>query len=146
MDRKAQASLEYMVMLGISLVILGAIMFVVTSMMNSSVAQMGVNSAYRAVQCVREASDFIYVSGHPSKIKRTVYLPSNIENLTIQGKLVRIRVSVEDSYTDIYAVTRGNMSSSNLFVGNPTEGNYVILFESLPIATGYDVNITRAYY
>ena len=133
-------------MLGLSLLILGAIMFIVTTLMNTSETQIGINSVCRAVQGIKEASDFVYVSGYPSRIKKMIYVPDNIENITLRGRLIKMRVPVEDAYTDIYAITKGNRTKSaslnNTLISNPSKGSYVLVFKSLPIESGFDVNVT----
>jgi len=135
---KAQASVEYMVTLAISLLIFGAILFVAIGMITESGSQLGVDSAFKAVEEIKEAADFIYVHGHPSKIKINVHIPSNIENISIAGNLIKMSISTGQSYTDIYADDAIDFMCSG---GVCRGGTYVLNVESLE--TGYDVNITR---
>lgn len=141
-----QASIEYMVMLAISLGIFAAILYVTNALITSSITQIGADAAFRAVQGIKEASDFIYTHGHPSKTQINVRIPANIENISIQNKVVRISISSGLSYTDIYDVTKGNMTSDLSSIcpaGNCREGYYVLNLESInPAVSGYDVNIT----
>jgi len=143
---KAQASVEYMVTLAISLLIFGAILFVAIGMITESGSQLGVDSAFKAVEEIKEAADFIYVHGHPSKIKINVHIPSNIENISIAGNLIKMSISTGQSYTDIYDIAKGNITADDAIDfmcsgGVCRGGTYVLNVESLE--TGYDVNITR---
>lgn len=145
--KKAQASLEYMVMLAISLGVFAGILYVSTFLVSMSTSRVGVDTAFRAVETIREASDFIYIHGHPSKIQTQVRIPSNIEEVKIFNKTVKLKIASYLSYTDIYEVTKGNMSLYNptsICPGatNCRAGNYVLIFESLPTGAGYDVNVT----
>jgi len=139
MGSKAQASLEYMVMLALSLLIFSAILYVTSILITTSSVQVGVDSAYRAVDKLRTASDFIYVHGHPSRTEINVYIPPNIENFSIAGvnNSIMARVSVGDSYTDIYGVTKGNVYGDLSAVSR--EGYYLFRVES---TSDNSINIT----
>lgn len=144
--KRGQASLEYMVMLALSLGIFAAILYVTNSLIISSSTQIGADAAFRAVEGIKEASDFIYTHGHPSKTQINVRIPANIENISVQNRVVKISISSGLSYTDIYDVTKGNMTSEISAicpVGNCREGYYVLNVESMnPAVSGYDVNVT----
>jgi len=128
--KKSQASLEYMVMLALSLGIFVAILYVATSLISTASSHIGIDSAYRAVQEIREKADFIYIHGHPSKTQSNVYISPSVENVSINGKTVRIRVSVDHSYTDIYAITKGQLTGDLSSIKR--EGYYVLNIESTP--------------
>jgi len=139
MSVKAQASLEYMVMLGISLAVFAAILYVTNNLISTSSAQIGVDSAFRAVVKMREAADFIYVHGHPSKTQINVYIPPNVEKVSVDNNnSISVRIALGQYYTDIYEVTKGkvygNLSSLQ------REGYYVLNVESQPDNT---INITQ---
>lgn len=105
---KGQAALEYMIMLAISLGAFTMVLYVVSTLIASATSQIGVNSAFRAMEEIKEAADFIYVHGHPSKIQLTVYIPTNIYNISFfADKSINARLDVPPAYTDIYSVVRG---------------------------------------
>ena len=148
MNRKAQVSLEYMVVLGISLAVVVSVLLVVNNMINASSTKVSISSAYTAMEGVREASDFIYVTGHPSKIPKSIFIPKSVVEVNVSGRVVRFRVElasgIGSSYTDIYAVTKGTMRG-RICSGPCHEGNYKLVFESIdPRLDLEDVNITRA--
>lgn len=137
MTDKAQASLEYMIMLALSLGVFAVMLYTVTLLITSSTSQIGVDSAYRAVLDVGKAADFIYIHGHPSKTRVEVYVPSNVEDISAGGKSVSIRLSSAGSYTDVYSVTRGNVSGDLSSMNR--EGYYVLSVESTPYGV---INLT----
>ena len=120
-----------MIMLAISLMIFSAVLYVTSSLINPSSSQVGLDSAYRAVDKMRAAADFVYVHGHPSRTEINVYIPPNIENLTIRdtNNSICASVSVGENYTDIYGVTKGKVYGDLSGVGK--EGYYVFRVESV---------------
>jgi uncharacterized protein (UPF0333 family) len=131
MDYKAQASLEYMVMLAISLMVFSAVIYATSVLITTSSMQVGVDAAQRAVDAVKTAADFIYVHGNPSRTEINVYIPPNIENFTLlnTNNTIQATVSVGDSYTDIYEVTKGKVYGDLSQVNK--EGYYVLRVESV---------------
>lgn len=147
MKNKAQSSLEYMVMLALSLIIFAAIITFSMTMLGSVRSQLSTDSAYKAVEEIKESADFIYVHGDPSKIRRTIRIPANVENVTLNGSLIMLSISVGQGITDIYDISKGNITAddavNNYLCVNSTcrEGNYPLNFQSID-STGYNVNIT----
>ena len=129
MKSLAQASLEYMIMLALSLGIFAAILYVVSSLITSSSLQIGVDAALRASNRMREAVDFIYVHGHPSKTRINVYIPPNIEDVSIvDNKTINVRISIKNSYTDIYEIAKGTIVGD--ISSMQREGYYLVSVES----------------
>lgn len=141
MNDKAQSSLEYMVMLALSLSIFTMILYVVSTLISSASTQLSIDATFRAVEEIREAADFVYIHGVPSRVKINVYFPPNVYNVSIYAnKVINARLDVTPNYTDIYSVVRGNISVDNENLNKIThEGYYVIYVESLD---SYWVNIT----
>ncbi len=149
MKNKGQVSLEYMTMLGLSLMIFIAVLYVATFLISTSEVQIDVDTAYRSVQTMGESADFIYVHGYPSKVPATVRIPSNVEDLSIQGNVARVRLIVGDSFTDVYSVTKSDMDGSVVTAdicpgGICREGQHVLIFEANdPLtAPAYQVNVS----
>ncbi len=144
---KAQAAVEYMVVLAISLGIFATILYFSTSLISTSHTKVGVDSAFRTVQAIKEAADYIYLSDHPSKTQKQVRVPQSVEEVEISEKVIRVRVASDPSYTDIYAVTRGNLTSYLPLICSPIckGGNYVLEFESLSPEFGYDLEVLSTH-
>jgi uncharacterized protein (UPF0333 family) len=130
MSSKAQASLEYMVMLALSLLIFSAIVYGTSVLIQTSSLQVGLDSAKRAVDKLKGAADFVYIHGHPSRTEVNVYIPPNIENLTLldTNNTIVARVSVGETYTDVYSVMKGRVYGDLTDVNK--EGYYVFRVES----------------
>lgn len=130
MFMRGQASLEYMIMLALSLVVFSTILYVTGTLISTSSVQVGVDASARAVNKMREAADFIFIHGHPSRTKINVYIPPSIEEIAILGSnnSIRARVSIGHTYTDIYQVTKGNIQGDLSPIVR--EGYWVIRVES----------------
>lgn len=123
--KSGQASLEYMVMLAISMGIFIIILYVSGNLVSTSSSQIGLEAAYNAVQSVRESADFIYIHGHPSKTQINVYVPPNIEAIEIvNNNTLVFKIGVGEYYTDIYGVTRGKITGDVTTIQR--EGYYVL--------------------
>lgn len=140
-----------MIMLALSLIIFAAIITFSMSMLSGVRSQLASDSAFKAVEEIKESADFIYIHGHPSKIRRNVRIPANVENITLEGNIIRITVSTGQSTTDIYDITKANITASDALSylcssGVCREGNYLLNFESIDAIdpTSYNVNITGA--
>jgi len=127
--RKAQSSLEYIIMLAISLGVFTAILYVINTMVSSSSSQIGTDAAFRAVEEIKEGVDFVYVHGDPSKTQVSVYIPPNIQGVYVNGKEVSIRLDVLPAYTDVYAVAKADITEVGLSSINH-EGYYLLEIES----------------
>jgi len=151
-DKKAQASLEYMVMLAISLLIFTTIIAFSINMVNNVKNQLGVDAAFKAVEEIKEASDFIYVHGNPSKVRRNVRIPPNVGNITLLGNLIKVGIDTGPSYTDIYDVTKSNITidedtieylcptDSDTLLHRCKGGNFVLNIESIDEGDGVKIS------
>jgi len=116
-------------MLALSLMVFSAIMFVTSQLIATSSIQVGVDSTYRGVQKLRDAADFIYVHGNPSRTEVNVYIPPNIESMyLVNNNSIVASIGVGDEYTNIYGVTRGSIYGDLSEVVR--EGYYLFRVES----------------
>jgi len=142
---KGQAAMEYMTMIGLSLLILMGLLVVVYFMTTSASDQMNMNTAHEAVNKLKEKADFVYIHGHPTTITVYANIPENVEesNLNtyigspggVEGRTINIGMKIGEEVNDIYAVTKGTV------VGEfpETKGYYVFVLES---TAGGTINIT----
>lgn len=130
---KGQVMMEYMVLMAIALLVLSAVLYVATNLIFGSASQMGVDAAQRTVETIREKVDFIYIHGHPTKTQTMVNIPSNIHNVTIRDHIIRLSVDIEDCHTDVYEITRANLTAnlSGICDGRCRPGNYLLVIESI---------------
>jgi len=145
---KGQAAMEYMTMIGLSLLILMGLLVVVHFMTTSASDQMNMNTAHDAVNKLKESADFVYIHGHPTTITVYASIPGNVAESNqstylgrpgnLPGRTINIGMLVGDEVNDIYSVTKGNV------VGNlpKTQGYYVFVIESTGDDASSPINIS----
>lgn len=145
MDKKAQAAMEYLILTGLSLLILLILLTAVYQRMSQTEKSLDIDSAERAVYRFKEAADFVYIHGHPTKLTISVYLPKDIKpgNSYIENNTVNIAMRVSGTYTDVWKPTRGNVAWD--LIGSSefptTEGYYVFVVESTAYGSLYNGTI-----
>lgn len=147
--REGQAAIEYLVMTGVALLALLVLLSGVYTRLSNTETDLDVSSVHNAVNKLKEATDFVYSHGHPTRITLSVYFPGNIEPgfTYINGTTINFAVTIADSYTDIWAATKGNVAW-DLYGGSaiPTqEGTYLLIVESTLPGDPYNgtINIYR---
>jgi len=132
--KKGQAAIEYLVLTGFTLVILMILLVSAYTKISSSETVADVSTLQNAVSKLKEASDFVYIHGHPTKLTVNVYLPGLIDqsNSFIGNKTINFAAATRAGPTDVWASTRGEIGwdlfgSSSL---PSTEGYYLFIVES----------------
>jgi len=145
MEPKAQAAMEYMVITGISLLILLVLLNTAYRKVGEMQKQADLDAAERAVNKLKEAADFVYVHGHPSKLTIEVYLPGGVyaPNTYVSGNTINLALGQGDTYTDVWRGTKGPVEWDA--GGNTTmpsvRGYYVITVESGGPLLGGVINV-----
>ena len=138
---KGQAAMEYMTMIGLSLLILMGLLVVVHFLTASATEQMNMNAAHDAVNKLKEAADFVYIHGHPTTITVYVNIPKNVINGSdtyISDRTINLGMQLGDDVNDIYAVTKGNVTGTL----PTTEGYYVFVVNSTGDSVNDPISIT----
>ncbi len=138
--------MEYLVLTGFTMLVLLILLVAAYNRINSSEKEIDINSAERAVTRMKEAADFVYIHGHPTKLKISVYIPSDIDETRsfIANKTINLAVNVAGSHTDVWRSTRGEVGwdlygSSTAFPSK--EGYYVLTVESTDYESVYNGTI-----
>jgi uncharacterized protein (UPF0333 family) len=103
---KAQASLEYLMIAGFLLIIIGIVFFYSNTTVSNSIDD---SKARNATDNLRKAIDQVYALGPGSKITVTLDLPGNIQSTIIENKLVGYVTSVNGNVAHYYADTKANL-------------------------------------
>ncbi len=85
---------------------------------------------------MKEAVDFAYIHGYPTKLTISVYLPPDLDGTRsfIDNKTINLAINVAGEYTDVWRSTRGEIGWDVYGESEfPTsEGYYVFVVESTP--------------
>jgi uncharacterized protein (UPF0333 family) len=82
-DRKAQAVMEYMILVGFLVVITIPLILVYNAQYKGTSMQIVTNQADQIGQKIADTAESIYYLGQPSKTTIKVYMPQQIESITI---------------------------------------------------------------
>ena len=121
---KAQVAVEYLMLIGMALIIALPLFYYAISESSNTIK---LNQAEDAVNSIAMAADSAYSLGPGTKKYVNVVVPGGVEQSSIDGKAIKLKVSLFGSVADIYA-----RSKANLLGGFPlTKGHHRISVEAL---------------
>ena len=126
--KRAQVSIEYLIMTGIVLVILIPLIYYAFSEYNASIS---LNEAGETVDSLKAIADQVYIMGPGSKQYTTINIPGGVENITLENNEILLKIHMFGAVSDIHKKTKGNVTG----IINATKGTYIISAESLDNGT-----------
>lgn len=110
---KSQVALEYMMVIGLSLVVV--IPFFYYAVTNSSDSVL-VAQTQDVANTLAKASDYVYSLGDGSSTKIQITIPDNIERASLEEHLIILELHTSSGVTNVTATSQANL------IGNiPTE-------------------------
>lgn len=109
---KAQAAVEYTVLIAFTLMLLAVVWFYSKTTISKSTEDLNVEYAKNTVEKLKDAANFVFVQGKPASVKISVYIPNNVREIRIYNTTVYFRVLVGGRYSDVYAYTMGNVTGN----------------------------------
>jgi len=114
---KTQVSVEYLIIVGIALLLLTPMILYATSLLSSSKKELRINLAEDTVKSLAEAADWVYSLGPPSRMELTIYVPEKVNETLIEDHTILMKL--EDYPLPISTTTKANVT------GNiPVENGY----------------------
>ncbi len=109
---RSQVAMEYIILIGVLLILLIPILYYALSSSNESAR---LNQANDAVVSLAKAADTVYALGPGNRNYVWVNIPSGSE-MAIDGanKLVLIKLSIYGSQSDIYQTTKGTLEAGSI--------------------------------
>ena len=105
---RAQVSVEYLIVVGIALLILIPAILYANQILSSSKKELRMNLAENAVERLAENADWVYSLGPPSRVSLTVYIPEYVEYVNISDH--KISIKLKDYPREIFKNTKGNVT------------------------------------
>jgi uncharacterized protein (UPF0333 family) len=135
MGHKAQVSMEYMMLLGISLIVVGILW--VTSGNNITDTQWDLQMAYakNAIEKIVQTADVIYVQGPPAKTYVSADFPDNIRAIYIENNTLTMELWWKGVPRNITGFSISNLTGNI----NAARGRHRIM-----VSAGFAVNLTEA--
>jgi uncharacterized protein (UPF0333 family) len=134
LSRKAQVSMEYMILVGFLVVITIPLILVYNTQYKGTNIQIIANQADQLGQKIVDTAESVYYLGQPSKTTLKVYIPQQIENITVGDNEITFRVIVNKGTDDV--VKMSNVPISGTLKATP--GMHYITVQSV----GSYVNIS----
>ncbi|MBI2547735.1 hypothetical protein HYW21_00120 [Candidatus Woesearchaeota archaeon] len=134
MWRKAQVSMEYLTLMGFTLLLLIPIIYIFSLQSAESSEDVGVAQTSAIGDKIIEAADQVYYLGEPSKTTLKAYFPDAIENVTIVSNALVFTLETRAGISDMVKISRINLTGSL----SPVSGFHEIVIQ----ATENGVTIT----
>ncbi len=126
--------MEYLVLTGFTMLVLMVLLAAAYSRMAAVEKQIDIDATERAVSRIKEAADFVYVHGHPTKLRISVYIPGDVDSdhSYITNRTVNLAMRTRKNHTDVWRRTRGDIGWDLYGASQPptSEGYYVLTVES----------------
>lgn len=130
---KSQVATEYLIIVSFVLMVLIPYILYLTNMSQSFSEDNTLTVASDSVQKIGQTADLVYSRGEPAKLKISILIPSNVEDISFIGKTMTWKVKTSSGVSDIYynsvATLKGSLPK--------TPGYYNVIVE----ATDSEVNI-----
>ncbi len=135
MSSKAQVSMEYMMLLGISLIVAGFLW--VNSGSNISDTQWDLQLAYanNAIEKIVQTADVIYVQGPPARTYVNADFPDNIKQVYIGNNTLTFELMWKGTPRNVTGYSISNLTG---YI-NPAQGQHRIM-----VSAGSAVNLSEA--
>jgi len=111
-ERRAQISVEFLIVVGLVLMILSPLWFTISRSVQEEQTDLRVAQAKTALSRMVDAADLVYVQGAPASATLVVYIPSGVLNYTFGANETYYTVSVGASTTDVLEPTKTPMTGS----------------------------------
>lgn len=134
MRNKAQVAVEYMILVGFLVVITIPLILIYNSHYKGTSEQIISNQADQLGQKIVDTVESIYYLGQPSKTVIKVYMPNQVENITIGNREVVFRIKLSGGFDEVVKVSSVPINGSM----NPSSGIHYVEIKSV----GSYVNIS----
>ena len=109
MGKRGQSSFEYIIIVGVLLIIIIPFFYYAFSESNSNIK---LNQADDAVKAIAGAADSVYSLGPGSKQFVYITIPDGVTSTSVTSKTVQLQISIFGGTSDIYATTKANLTGS----------------------------------
>ena len=109
---KAQAAVEYLIIVGVSIIILLPLVVYSNEMVINHNEETKISLAKNAVKKIGENADWVYSQGQPAKLGIQVYFPEGIDQSSISNNTVLLKMRTRGGISDVYQITTGTLNGS----------------------------------
>jgi len=109
---KGQTALEYFIIVSVAFLILLPLVIYANELIISYNDETRISLAENAVKKIGENADWVYSQGQPAKRTTEVYMPGNIDQVSLKNNTVLIRVRTSAGASDLYYNTISPLNGS----------------------------------
>ncbi|MBN1793147.1 hypothetical protein JW826_05680 [Candidatus Woesearchaeota archaeon] len=109
--KDAQVSLEFLLVVGFAMLMSLPLIFVFYKQSETLNTEIAGSQVEKVASEIRDAADEVYYLGAPSKKTLTVYMPKNINAISILGSSIAFNVSTPGGIQEIVRWSAANFSS-----------------------------------
>jgi len=106
---KAQAAVEYLIMVGVILAIAIPIFYYSLTYSSESVA---ISKSKEAAEAIASGVDYVYSLGEGTRTTVAIDIPTNVKESYILDNEIGFRISTSAGITDVYAMSMTNVTGS----------------------------------
>jgi len=132
---KSQVSTEYMIIVSFAMMVLIPTILYLTNASQGFSDDNTLTVASNSVQKIGQTADLVYSRGEPAKLKISVLIPSNVQEISFIGKTMNWKVKTGSGVSDVYYNSVATFSATSSLPTTP--GYYDVIVE----ATDSEVNI-----
>jgi len=110
--RKAQISMEYLVIVAFVFVITIPLMLIYYSYANTTSDEINMNQLLQITRKIADTADSVYYLGKPSETTIKVYIPDNVEAVNFTRNSVAFTIRTVSGLSDIVSSTNVNVSGT----------------------------------
>jgi len=92
MKKKGQVSMEYMLVVGFALLMVIPLFAIYGKHSQETNDQVNTHQAYNIARKIVDSAETVYYLGKPAKTTIKVYMPHNIENVTVQSRAILFNI------------------------------------------------------
>ena len=125
---KAQAAIEFLIIVSVALTIIIPLILLVNQNLVSYKDDTKISLAKEAIKKLGENADWVFSQGPPAKVTVEVYIPDDVESVSIDNKMITYKIRTSAGINDVYYYTVSELRGS------------------LPEKSGYYFVALTAYY
>ena len=112
MGKRAQISLEYLMVMGFAMLIIIPVILVFFLQTEDIHDNVNLNQARRISRKIVNAAHSVYYVGEPSQTLIEVVMPEKINSINISGRELIFEIETQGGLTDIYEIADMNLTGS----------------------------------
>ncbi|NOR85635.1 hypothetical protein GQ473_05960 [archaeon] len=110
--RVGQAALEYLIVVGMALLLLAPIIGVGQTAIDGLKKDSNMLIARQTMNKLTEASELVFAQGPPASVTITTQIPANIEEFIFMNKIIIMKLNQYERESDIISMVNFNVTGS----------------------------------